>query len=247
MKITDEVWKTEALSKTFLEGVRGAIPLAAEQTDVMLRIIRTDRPNIERILELGCGDGILGQAVLTQYPDAEGVFLDFSEAMIQAAKTRLSSKHKRVEFIIQDFGKPEWVNAVQDKGLFDVIVSGFAIHHQPHERKSEIYQELLELLKPGGIFINIEHIASSSRWVEGIANEFFVDSLYKFHQNQGLHKSRSEIAQEYYNRPDKEANILEAVETQCDWLRNLGFIRVDCYMKIFELAVFGGIRPHETS
>lgn len=244
MKRIDQIWKTEALSKTFLEGVRGAIPLASEQIDVMLRIIRTGRPNIKRILDLGCGDGILGQAVLTQYPDAEGIFLDFSEAMIQAAKTRLSSERNRVEFIIQDFGEPEWVNAIQEKGLFDVIVSGFAIHHQPHERKREIYKQILELLKPGGLFINIEHVASRAFWIEEISNELFIDSLYDFHQKQGSHKSRTEIAQKYYNRPDKKANILETVETQCDWLRDLGFIHVDCYMKIFELAVFGGMRSH---
>ena len=38
-------------------------------------------------------------------------------------------------------------------------------------------------------------------------------------------------------------NILPPVETQCDWLRDIGFKRVDCYQKLFELAVFGGTRP----
>jgi hypothetical protein len=32
-------------------------------------------------------------------------------------------------------------------------------------------------------------------------------------------------------------------ETQCDWLRQNGFERVDCYQKLFELAVFGGVKP----
>jgi hypothetical protein len=44
------------------------------------------------------------------------------------------------------------------------------------------------------------------------------------------------------HRPDKEENILAPVEAQCDWLRELGFIDVDCYLKLFELAVFGGRR-----
>jgi hypothetical protein len=32
-------------------------------------------------------------------------------------------------------------------------------------------------------------------------------------------------------------------ETQCDWLRQNGFERVDCYQKLSELAVFGGVKP----
>ncbi len=33
------------------------------------------------------------------------------------------------------------------------------------------------------------------------------------------------------------------IRSQCDWLREIGFIHVDCYLKYFELAVFAGIKP----
>jgi len=45
------------------------------------------------------------------------------------------------------------------------------------------------------------------------------------------------------NRPDQHANILLSVNTQCDWLREVGYEEVDCYFRIYELAVFGGRRP----
>jgi hypothetical protein len=56
-----------------------------------------------------------------------------------------------------------------------------------------------------------------------------------------------EIAQEYKNRPDKAANILAPVELQCDWLREIGYEEVDCYFRIYELAVFAGRRPNPQS
>ncbi len=37
-------------------------------------------------------------------------------------------------------------------------------------------------------------------------------------------------------------NIIAPVETQCDWLREIGFIHVYCFMKLFEIALFGGIK-----
>ncbi len=243
MTINNEVWKTAALSKTYLEGVRGAIPLAAEQLDVMRRIIRMAQPNLKTFLDLGCGDGILGRVILNEYTDAKGIFLDFSEAMIAATKQQIGNKLGQAEFIVQDYGEKSWFEAIPREMKFDVIVSGFSIHHQPNERKKEIYQEIYSLLQPGGFFLNLEHVCSKSSLIENVFNELFIDSLYAFHQQNGSVKSKDEIAREYYNRPDKEANILAPVETQCDWLKDIGFVNVDCFFKIFELALFGGMRP----
>ena len=51
-----------------------------------------------------------------------------------------------------------------------------------------------------------------------------------------------QIATEYYDREDKQANTLAAAEVQCDWLRQIGFRNVVCYFKILELAVFDGLK-----
>jgi hypothetical protein len=64
--------------------------------------------------------------------------------------------------------------------------------------------------------------------------------LYQFHLDSGSSRSRKELAREYYARPDKRENILAPVETQCAWLRAIGFQDVDCFFKLFELALFGG-------
>lgn len=239
-----QVWQKAELSQTFLEGVRGAIPLAAEQIDVILRIIQKVRPQVNNFLDLGCGDGILGRAIINKYLHAQGVFLDLSAAMIEAAKSKIIDNDQgKLEFINQDFGKPEWLDTIQAKAPFDVIVSGFAIHHLADTRKQELYGEIYQLLKPGGLFLNLEHVASPTPLIESLFDELFVDSLYAFHQQQGTNKSRPEVDQQYYNRPDKVANILAPVEVQCDWLREIGFIHVDCFMKLFEIALFGGVKP----
>ena len=40
-------------------------------------------------------------------------------------------------------------------------------------------------------------------------------------------------------------NKLTLVETQCNCLRKIGFTNVDCYFKICELSLFGGMKPKE--
>jgi tRNA (cmo5U34)-methyltransferase len=247
----DTVWQGEALTKTFLEGVRGAIPLANEQIDVMLRLIRASQAEVNWVLDLGCGDGVLGTAVLDKYPTAHGLFIDFSAPMLAAARQRLAN-NPNAHTLLLDYGDPNWLETVRSvhnsqftihNSQFDVVVSGYSIHHQPDTRKKEVYAELYHLLKPGGIFINIEHVASADPWLEKRFQELFVDKLFQQQRQNGSAKTWDEVDREFYSRPDKAANILAPVEDQCRWLRDIGYEKVDVYLKIFELAVFGGIKP----
>lgn len=239
----DEVWKNNSLAQAFLEGVRGAIPLAGEQIEVMLRLIRAREEPVMSFADLGCGNGILAKAILAQYPQARGTLVDFSGPMLREAQIQLKNHPAELHFIIADLGLEDWVRTLSNQAPFDVIVSGFAIHHQPDERKRQLYREIFALLKPGGIFVNLEHVTSRTSWITSIFDDLFVDNLFAYHEKQQSGKTREQVAKEYYYRPDKAANILASVEDQCDWLRAGGFEDVDCYFKIFELAVFGGRRP----
>lgn len=237
----DTAWQAAALTDAYLEGVRGAIPLAAEQIDIICRLARAARPQARAILDLGCGDGILGQALLDAFAGNSpmAVMADFSPPMLDAARRRLRDYSAR--FALVDYAQEDWAAAVGRAGSFDVIVSGFSIHHQPDERKREVYRDIYALLAPGGIFLNLEHVSSASRWGEEQFEAYFIDALHRYHAPRG--RTREQVAADFYHRPDKEANILAPVETQCDWLRANGFERVDCFLKVFELALFGGIKP----
>jgi ubiquinone/menaquinone biosynthesis C-methylase UbiE len=236
---TDHIWKSQSLAATYLEGVRAAIPLALEQIDVMLRLIGGCGRPVRRVLDLGCGDGVLAAAIVQRLPQAEVVLADFSEPMLEAARMRFSAAGVAAHFVLADYGVPSWTEAVAGWSPYDAIVSGLSIHHQPDDRKRAVYGEIFRLLNPGGVFVNIEHVSSPTAWLESLDHEMFIDSLHRHHPNQ----SRDDVARLYYDRPDKDANILAPLEQQCAWLRDIGFSDVDCYLKVFELAVFGGRRP----
>lgn len=240
-----QVWRTESLSKSFLEGVRKAIPLAREQIEMILRIIQATQDDVKVFMDLGCGDGILGRTIYEFYPQAKGCFLDISETMMESARKHFANSPYKPHFILQDFGNTDWINSLSSFAPFDVIVSGFSIHHQTDERKKEIYSEIYHLLKPGGLFLNLEHVSSKTSLGEELFDKLFVDSLYAFHLSQGSTKTREEIDKEYYNREDKTANILAPVELQTQWLEEIGFVHVDCFFKIFEITLFGGLRPKD--
>jgi len=235
------VWKNSELSRIFLDNVRGGIPFAAEQIGIMHAIISRFLPAVSSFLDLGCGDGVLGKTILVKHPGSSGVFLDFSVPMIEKARANLAGYEARAGFVLGDFGEHGWTDSVAKKAPLDLVVSGLAIHHQTDEAKRRIYGEIFALLRPGGLFLNIEHVLSPSELVKATADDYFVDSLYEYNKARGL--TREQVAGEFYNRVDKAANILAPVEVQCEWLKNIGFRDVDCFFKVFELALFGGRRP----
>lgn len=167
-------WTTQALTRTYLEGVRGAIPLAEAQIEVVLKIVAAWCRGVQeriRVLDLGCGDGILGRAVLDRYPGAHVVFVGFSAPMLDAARAELGAD-SAAQLVQADFSSPDWLGHLDGTG-FDVVLSGFSIHHQSDERKRTLYAEVYDLLAPGGIFLDLEHVASSTPAVETLFNEYF--------------------------------------------------------------------------
>jgi ubiquinone/menaquinone biosynthesis C-methylase UbiE len=239
----NEVWKNDWLVKRFLDGVRGGIPYANDQIEVMLRLLAaSDRP-VERFLDLGSGSGLLAIAILAQYPDAKAYLVDFSEPMMDAARDLLAEDVSLPRFVLADLGDPTWVARVTHDAPYDAVVSGFAIHHLPHDRKRALYREIFELLAPGAMFVNVEHVSSTTPWVEEQFDAAVIDSLCAYQAQMGMGRTKEQVTADYLHREDKAANVLAPVDEQCQWLVDAGFDDVDCYFKYFELAVFGGRRP----
>jgi SAM-dependent methyltransferase len=242
----DEVWKLPAIVDRFL-SYRAAIPMAQEQIAVMMSILRTRYAPVGTFLDLGCGDGILGAAILGEYPSAGGVLVDFSEPMLEQARQQLGDYASRLIFENLDYGDPNWLDRMQTYRPFDAVVSGYSIHHQPDGRKQSLYQEIFSLLDPGGWFVNIEHVSSAAQTNIDLFEEHYLSARHAIEKQNGGLRSREELAQEYQNRPDKAANLLTPVDLQCDWLREIGYEEVDCYFRVYELAVFAGRKPNRQS
>lgn len=233
--MTTTNWQRQDITQHYLEQVRGGIPFGAEQAKMMLQLVNHFRAYPKKIMDLGCGNGFLAEILLKSYPEASAILIDHSEPMIEKARIHMNDYIDRCEIIHGDFSHS--IKQYALPGTVDCVVSGFAIHHLPNEKKKELYEEIYDVLAPGGIFINIEHTASATPEIETMYDELFITHLASHNQ-----RDREDVAQVYYSRPDKEDNILEKVDVQVNWLREIGFNHADCYFKWMELAVFGGVK-----
>jgi SAM-dependent methyltransferase len=168
-----------------------------------------------RVLDLGTGDGRLLALLQIDRAELRGVGLDFSALMLAEARKRFAGD-ERIELVEHDLSAPLPV-----LGRFDAVVSSFAIHHLEHECKRSLYGEAFELLEPGGVFANFEHVASATL---------------------RLHEAFFAAIDEPLENEDPSDRTLD-VETQLGWLRELGFDDVDCYWKWLEMALLIGVKP----
>jgi len=187
-------------------------PRRLEGESVLLEHVSRD---VRRVLDLGTGDGRLLGLLQADRPEMLGVGLDFSEVMLAAARERFAG-NDRVELVAHDLGE-----TLPDLGRFDAIVSSMAIHHLEHERKRSLLVEVFDLLEPGGVFANFEHVASPTR---------------------RLHLAFFAAIDEPIENEDPSDRCLD-VETQLSWLREIGFDDVDCYWKWLEMALLIGVKP----
>jgi tRNA (cmo5U34)-methyltransferase len=209
--VPESEWTTAGHVHGYLDRAEG-FPHRAEGESVLLdQVSRGAR----RILDLGTGDGRLLALLRIDRPDMHGVGVDFSQPMLEAARDRFADA-EGIELVKHDLAEP-----LPPLGRFDAIVSSMAIHHLEHERKRSLYGEVFELLEPGGILANFEHVASPTH---------------------RLHMAFFAAIGEPLDNEDPSDRTLD-VETQLAWLRELGFEDVDCYWKWLEMALLVGVKP----
>jgi tRNA (cmo5U34)-methyltransferase len=236
-------WESPEAVAQFLGNVRGAIPLAIEQVTMMLQLVRAARGDrVTRFLDLGGGDGVLSAALLDEFPNSRAWVIEAAPSDFAGTRQQLDERSGRVVFASADVAKSGWEQAIRASTPFDVIVSAFAIHGLTDPRKREVYSELFQLLQPGGLFLSIEHVASATRWTESVWDDYLIDAIFGQTIKAAPGRTRAEVAREYYAHTAPIADRLAPLEVQCDWLREIGFENVECYLKVLELAVFGGQR-----
>jgi tRNA (cmo5U34)-methyltransferase len=185
------------------------LPHRAEGEGVLVGDLAGALPG--RVLDLGAGDGRLTALVLDAYPDSVATLVDMSPPMLTAASVRFAND-PRVTLVCHDLDHP-----LPFADPFDAVITSLAVHHVTDERKRTLYAEIAQLLAPGGVFCNLEIVASAT---------------------QALHDHwRDEMGAR-----DDPADVLCDMATQLAWINAAGLDNVDCIWKWRSLALLRGER-----
>jgi len=82
--------------------MRRLIPFYDEQRDLMLALIPFERGASLRVLDLGCGPGLLASGIVAAFPDARLTLFDLTAEMIEACRSRFDGSD-RITYQVGDF------------------------------------------------------------------------------------------------------------------------------------------------
>jgi len=206
------LWRDGEHALAYLQK-RDSIPHRAEGYAAMLEVVPE---RVERVLDLGTGDGNTLALVLAERHGAAGIGLDFQDEMLDRARERFA----RVDGV--EIRRHDLDDALPlGLGEFDLVVSSFAIHHLVPDRQRALYGEVFDCLRPGGVFANVEHVASRTARL----HQEFLSAI-----GAGPEE-------------DDPSNKLVPVSDHLAWLDGFGYADAECLWKWRELAVVGGSKP----
>jgi 2-polyprenyl-3-methyl-5-hydroxy-6-metoxy-1,4-benzoquinol methylase len=114
----------------------------------LARLVRVaDLPDGGRILDAGCGPGLVAEALLQAGYRVHGV--DLSAEMIARARKRCEQYGERAEFEQKSLFDSTLT------GLFDGAISRFVLHHT--QDPLAFIRRQAELLRPGGVLVLCDH------------------------------------------------------------------------------------------
>ncbi|RKN40468.1 class I SAM-dependent methyltransferase [Streptomyces hoynatensis] len=131
-----------------------------ERFRVMLDAVEAlvgDRP---RVLDLACGTGSITLRLLRRFPGAVSTGVDLDPALLTIARGYFAGED-RVEFVTADLTDPGWRDALPH-GSYDAVLTATALHWLRTEPLRSLYGDLAKLLRPGGVFLNADHMPDPS-------------------------------------------------------------------------------------
>jgi SAM-dependent methyltransferase len=126
-------------------------PVQTDPDKLALLIQTADFPAGGRILDAGCGPGLVAEALLQAGYRVFGV--DLSAEMIARARKRCAYYGERASFTQMSLFDPALA------GPFDGAISRFVLHHTPDPLG--FIRRQAELLQPGGVLAACDHTTDS--------------------------------------------------------------------------------------
>lgn len=229
-------WLDDEKARIWAPRARVGAGQRAEHTQILLQLAEVHAPR--RILDLGSGTGDLDALFLDRFPEVTVTCLDGSPVLLERARETLAPYGERVSFVESDFDE-DWCERVGD--AYDVVMSIQSIHHLETAAKARVYARCFEVLRPGGLLVVQERVAFDARlWPHVVA-------LWQARRGaEGLEPLVLAAGMDYEQWIAAEragGDLPETLDLQLAWLRETGFEPVDCFARLADRVVFGGLKP----
>ncbi len=201
----------DAFSKNYREDMITVVPHYEALLSAFLQAVPADR-HIDSVLDVGCGNGIVTDLLLTRYADAHYTLLDASKEMLDICRKRFAQYQvDYVQSYFSDYAFPE--------SSYDLVVAGFSLHHCHADEKQQLYQKIHQSLQSGGCLVMSDLFISKS-------DEDHPALLEEWKSHTLSHDATGEKwawLSEHYDAFDSPDNLQDVSV----WLQQAGFSKID--------------------
>ena len=231
-----ELWRTEQgpAKPAALKLIAAAIPFPTDQ-----RL---------RVLDVGCGTGDAGRAIHSRFPDSQVDFVDRNEFFVSLCDAVNSRDHIRGRSLVRDLSDASWRRDLERN--YDVVVAVNTLHWSNLARVTELFGEIFQLLRSGGVFLLMEPVSAEPPFAPGF------DAWKKEQPNQHNFEDwrrfwsrvKALIGYDYGflgDPPDNQNRIGDTLSVM-QWvalLTRAGFSSNDILLRDAEKVVLAGIKP----
>ena len=237
----------EGTSATYRMLAEVAVPRREEQLATLLCLLPFGKNDSFRIVDLGCGEGVLEYALLSAFPNARVTALDGSASMREHASRLLKPFGERVDVRPFALESDEWRNELDG---VDGVVSSLVVHHLTDEGKCRLFLEAYQRMGESGALMLIDCVQPQRD--EGV--RLFAEAYDSISRQQSVDRSGDtalfdRFVKEKWNifRHPEPSEMLSPLSHQLAWLQDAGFQGVDCFWLHAGYAVFGGYKGEGAS
>ena len=136
------------------------MPDREERFRVMLDMVEALVGPEPRVLDLACGTGTITARLFDRFPKATSTGVDLDPALLTIAEGTFAGD-ERVSFVAADLKDPQWVTRLPYES-YDAVLTATALHWLHSEPLVALYGRVAELVRPGGVFMNADHMIDES-------------------------------------------------------------------------------------
>jgi tRNA (cmo5U34)-methyltransferase len=236
------VWSDPEIISGRVDHLASPEPLGIEHIQVVLGLIGCGVDAPTTLLDLDGENSFISSVLLAEYPNLGAIVRRSGGGLLPSMLQEFAS---RIGHFRANLTTSEWIQTLGLSSAFDVILGGSTLETLTAPRKRQLFDEMMGLLQPGGLFLSIERLPSATRWTGTFPDDLRIQAIFGAALAAEPSASRSAIAQRHFinsAEPPIASNV--PLEVHLDWLKEAGFNCVDCYLATGGQVVYGGQRPY---
>ena len=200
-----------------------------------------------RVLDLGCGPGDAGRAIQSRFSRAQIDFIDRNEFFISLCGAVNRRARIGGRTWVRDLGQPGWRRDLPRD--YDVVLAVNSVHWLSVARAAELFAEIFQSLRSGGVFLLMEPAAAAPPFAPGFKEwQKEQPSQHKYeHWRRFWSRVNDLLGYDYGflgDPPDNQSRIGDGLSVM-QWvglLTGAGFESTDILLRDAEKVVLASVR-----